>query len=86
VSNQAYFAKIGHGAVADADSTAAKAGEEISYRSANFFSHATKEKIIRDSLQALSVYIKQIVKNISFPELIIPIQNTLQNFVRNCET
>jgi len=85
VSNQAYFAKIGHGPVAD-ETEPKSTGEEISYRSANFFSHATKEKILRDSLQALSVFMKQVVKNISFPELIIPIQNTLQNFVRNCET
>jgi hypothetical protein len=83
VSNQAYFAKIGHGPVAD---ETARTGEEISYSSANFFSHSTKEKILRDALQALAVFIKQIVKNVSFPELIIPLQNTLQNFVRNCET
>lgn len=82
VSNQAYFAKIGHSPVASDES----ADEDIFFKSANFFSHATKEKILRDSLQALSVFIQHIVKNVSFPELIIPIQNTLQNFVRNCET
>lgn len=56
VSNQGYFAKVGHGPAAS-DDTPDTAGtdQDISYKAANFFSHATKEKIIRNSLNALSM-------------------------------
>lgn len=59
----------------------------IFYEFREFQLTATKEKILKNTIQILTSYLQNeaICKNISFPELILPIQTILKNFKKACE-
>jgi hypothetical protein len=59
----------------------------IFYESRPFSLTSTKEQIIRQTLDCLTNYLQMdsLSKNLSFPELILPIKLILLNFKKNCE-